>query len=77
MAETKTPRKKSIAYVKKHMFRATVTVCLMAVIVYWYRTDQMMLSAALPSMCTCSMCLGFHIGEYTKERERVGWWQEA
>lgn len=69
MVETKTPRKKNVSDVKKHVIRATVICCLMAVIVYWYRTGQMMLSAALPSMCACSMCLGFHIGEYTKERE--------
>lgn len=69
MVEPKASRKKNVAYVKKYMLRATVICCLMAVIVYWYRTGQMMLSAALPSMCACSMCLGFHIGEYTKERE--------
>lgn len=69
MVETKTPRKKGVSDVQKYVVRATLICCLMAVIVYWYHTGQMMLSAALPSMCACSMCLGFHIGEYTKERE--------
>lgn len=69
MANEQVSRRKNVASMKKHTAWVVVFCCLIMLVSYWYHTGQMMLSAALPSMCTCSMCAGVHIGKFLKERE--------
>ena len=67
--ETKASRAKKIEAMKQHTFWVMVFCCLILVICYWLKTGQMTLSAAVPSMCVCSMCSGVHVGKFQKERE--------
>ena len=61
--ETKSPS------TRKHILWAVVFCILFVVFCYWQKTGQMTASAAVPSMCVCSMCVGVHIGKFQKERE--------
>lgn len=67
--ETKSPRAKRIEAMKQHTFWVLVFCFLILVICYWQKTGQMMPSAAITSMCACSMCAGVHVGKFQKERE--------
>lgn len=67
--ETKSPRAKKIEAMKQHTLWVVVFCGLILVICYWQKTGQMMSSAAIPSMCACSMCAGVHVGKFQKERE--------
>lgn len=65
----KAPQTKKIKDMKRHTFWVVVFCGLIMVICYWQATGQMMPSAAVPSMCTCSMGVGVHVGKFQKERE--------
>lgn len=67
--ETKSSSAKKVEAIKKHTLWVVVFCCLIMVICYWQKTGQMMSSAAIPSMCVCSMCAGVHVGKFQKERE--------
>ena len=67
--ETKASSVKRAEVIKKHALWVVVFCCLIMVICYWQKTGQMTPSAAIPSMCACSMCVGVHVGKCQKERE--------
>lgn len=67
--ETKASSAKRVEDMKKHTLWVVVFCCLIMVIGYWQKTGQMTASAAVPSMCVCSMCVGVHVGKFQKERE--------
>ena len=67
--ETKAASAKRVENMKKHTLWVVMFCCLIMVIWYWQKTGQMMPSAAIPSMCVCSMCAGVHIGKFQKERD--------
>ena len=69
MVDTKVSSTKRIEAIKKHTLWVIVFCGLILVIYYWQKTGQMMPSAAIPSMCVCSMCVGVHVGKFQKERE--------
>ena len=66
--ETKSSSAKRAESMKKYTLRVVGFCSLILLIVYWEKTGQMMHSAAVPSMCACSMCAGVNIGKFLKER---------
>ena len=43
---------------------------LAAVVLFWWQTGQMAISAAVPSLCVCTALAGFGIGKNTVRGER-------